>query len=182
MCNSDVTIEASGHVVQIYNSERSYLECLEDFVTAGLRSDEAVIVIAKRQNIETLSKRLAHAAVDPEATCAAGELIVMDAEQTLRRFMVNGWPVKKQFTAVMTELLERATANGRKVRAFGEMVAMLWDRRQYEATVRLEYLWDEFCARVSLPLLCAYPYAILRTGPVPLIEGIHRAHSRVFRG
>jgi hypothetical protein len=164
----------------MYDNDDSFLDRLEEFVSAGLSANEAVIVIATEDHAKALANRLACAGVDLDAARAAGQLISLDAEQMLRRFMVNGWPAKQQFISVMTELLGRATANGRTARAFGEMVALLWERQQYEATVRLEYLWDDFCARVSLQLLCAYPSAILETGPVALVEGIHHAHSQVF--
>jgi hypothetical protein len=43
------------------------------------------------------------------------------------------------------------------VRAFGEMVALLWERGDQAATVRLEHLWNDFCRMQTLLLLCAYP-------------------------
>lgn len=43
------------------------------------------------------------------------------------------------------------------MRAFGEMVALLWERGDQAATVRLEHLWNDFCRMQTLLLLCAYP-------------------------
>jgi hypothetical protein len=52
-------------------------------------------------------------------------------------------------------LLARARANGRRVRAFGEMVALLWEQGHHSATVRLEPQWGSFCRRETFPLFCA---------------------------
>ena len=37
------------------------------------------------------------------------------------------------------------------------MVAVLWQRGEHGATVRLEYLWHELTQSVGFSLLCAYP-------------------------
>jgi hypothetical protein len=43
------------------------------------------------------------------------------------------------------------------VRAFGEMVAVLWAAGRREAALELERLWGQACERGQLTLLCAYP-------------------------
>lgn len=47
--------------------------------------------------------------------------------------------------------------DGRRVRAFGEMVAVMWTRGQSGATVQLEHLWHRFCQTKAFSLFCAYP-------------------------
>ena len=73
------------------------------------------------------------------------------------KFLVNGWPDDIRFTAVVTEIIGRANRTGRKVRVFGEMVALMWAEGHCGATVRLEHLWTAICQRESFPLFCAYP-------------------------
>ena len=58
----------------------------------------------------------------------------------------------------MTPLLEKA-ARGRPhctVRAYGEMVDVLWKDGATAAAIRLEMLWNELAGRHSLSLLCGY--------------------------
>ena len=81
----------------------------------------------------------------------------MDAQETLSKFMVKGLPDEELFTQVVTGLLERARNGGRRVRAFGEMVAVLWSQGHNGATVRLEHLWHKFCQTEAFSLFCAYP-------------------------
>ena len=67
------------------------------------------------------------------------QYITLVAEEALAIFMVKQWPDDKLFSDLVTELITRARANGRPVRAFGEMVALLWARGDEAATIRLEY-------------------------------------------
>jgi hypothetical protein len=66
------------------------------------------------------------------------------------------------------------------VRAFGEMVALLWAEGKRGAALRLEELWHPFCEREQLPLFCAYPKSALAVDNFRDITGICAAHCRVF--
>ena len=48
-------------------------------------------------------------------------------------------------------------ANNKRVIVFGEMVAVLWAQKKYEAAIRLEELWNELALTCSFYLCCAYP-------------------------
>src|SRR6185369_562599 len=50
-----------------------------------------------------------------------------------------------------------------RVRAFGEMVALLWADGRREAALELEALWNELGANLSFSLLCAYPISAFDT-------------------
>jgi hypothetical protein len=95
--------------------------------------------------------------------------------------MVNGEPDEGSFRTVVAELLARARVNGRRVRAFGEMVAVLWARGAQDATLRLEHLWCELC-RVETALLCAYPRDGFTQDPQESIEQIRATHSMMLSG
>ena len=69
-----------------------------------------------------------------------------------------------------------------RVRAFGEMVAILWKRGHAGATVRLEHLWHEFCQTKAFCLFCAYPRAYFMQSAEESIAEICLAHSRVVPG
>jgi hypothetical protein len=58
----------------------------------------------------------------------------------------------------------------RQALAFGEMVALLWAEKKYQAAVCLEQLW-----------LCAYPIQGFNCEEqIPLFQQVCRSHSRVF--
>jgi uncharacterized protein len=62
------------------------------------------------------------------------------------------------FTATMTPVLQRA-ARGRTdtiIRAYGEMVDVLWKAGQTVAATRLEMQWNELARSHAFSLLCGY--------------------------
>jgi hypothetical protein len=78
--------------------------------------------------------------------------------------MGDDLPDEERFLQIVSEVLARldgARPRGGGVRIFGEMVALLWERGNHPAAVRLETLWNELSARMPFTLLCAYPMAEL---------------------
>ena len=95
--------------------------------------------------------------------------------------MVDGWPDDAAFLEVVTGLLTRARGDGgRRVRAFGEMVAVLWAEGYCGATVRLEYLWQNLCRQEAFSLFCAYPKSGFTGDMTVSLQNICAAHSRVL--
>jgi len=71
----------------------------------------------------------------------------------------------------------------RKVRAFGEMVAVLWAQGHHGAVVRLEHLWQSFCQRSEdMALFCAYPKSGITKDTRSAMEAIFAAHTTVLDG
>ena len=167
------------HFLQLYEQEGAFLDTLEDFVARGLRAGEAVIVIATRSHLGALDLRLHAQGLDPVAAAMAGQYIPLDAAETLSKFMSDGWPDEQRFRAVVRGLLERARVGGRRVRAFGEMVAIMWARGEPAATVRLEHLWHQLCAAEDFALLCAYPRSGFTQDMQLSMDQICAAHSQV---
>jgi DcmR-like sensory protein len=168
------------HFVQIYDHGDALLDALESFVANGLRADEGVLVIATPRHLNALEHRLIASGLDLANLGYRNRYIAMDAEDTLSRFMVDGWPDEKRFVAVVTSLLSRVGAPMRPVRAFGEMVALLWAQGHRGATIRLELLWHALCEKRGLSLFCAYPRVGFTKDPESSIREICAAHSRVI--
>jgi hypothetical protein len=70
---------------------------------------------------------LADAGVDLEAAVGEGRYLAFDAAAVLTRFMVAGRPNASRFRETVGPLVDRAAEGGRRVRVYGEMVALLWD-------------------------------------------------------
>jgi MEDS: MEthanogen/methylotroph, DcmR Sensory domain len=94
--------------------------------------------------------------------------------------MVQNWPDEERFSKFVETLILRAAVNDRRVRVFGEMVALLWARGQAAATVRLEHLWEQFCNSQSFSLFCAYPKAGLTKELTDSFATICAAHTLVL--
>jgi hypothetical protein len=175
-------IAPCDHFVQLYEENDIFLEALEGFVSGGIHSGDSVIVIATPTNRKALDNRLKAQGLDLMAVVAQDQYITLDAEETLSKFIVKGWPDDELFTEVVTGLITRARGNGRRVRAFGEMVAILWARGDTAATVRLEYLWENLCQKEGFSLFCAYPKAGFTQNKRAAISAICATHTKVFGG
>ena len=80
----------------------------------------------------------------------------------------------------MNEIIGLARGEeARKVRAFGEMVAILWSRGNHAATIHLELLWSKVVAAGKFPLFCAYPRDTFAKNATESIVDICRLHSRI---
>ena len=94
--------------------------------------------------------------------------------------MRDGEPDPRLFEAVIGDVMaERAAvANGAELRAYGEMVDVLWRRGEKSAALRLEELWNELQARRSFTLLCAYAMGKFYKEPAT-IHPVCATHSHV---
>jgi hypothetical protein len=149
-------IAPSEHIAQFYEHDGVLLDILTEFIGAGLKAGESVIVIATRAHFEALDQRLNSTGVNVAMTRLLDQYITLIADEALDKFMVNHWPDDRLFSDLVMGLIERARANGRPVRAFGEMVALLWARGDTAATIRLEHLWNSVSKSQTFSLFCAY--------------------------
>jgi hypothetical protein len=168
------------HIAQFYEHDGMLLDTLTGFIGGGLKAGEATIVIATAEHLKALEERLGDSGLDVALARSKDQYVTLEAEEGLSRFMVNHWPDDQRFFDFVTELITRAQVKGRRVRAFGEMVALLWARADTAATVRLEYLWHQVCQTKAFALLCAYPKAGFTEDPSKSLAEICAAHSKII--
>lgn len=173
-------LSACDHTVQIYENDESFLDALEGFVAAGIRQGDAIVLIATPAHLEGLERRLEASGFDVGAAIVRDQYIALDAKRALSKFMVDGWPDEVLFEQFVDGLLARAKGNHRKVRAFGEMVALMWAEGQCGATVRLEHLWTRLVQQESFSLFCAYPKTGFTEDAGDAIAQVCAAHSRLY--
>jgi hypothetical protein len=175
-------IAPCDHVVHIYENDQEFLDLLEEYVLGGIRSGDSVIIIATTDHINSLNNRLRVNGFDPFYLQTKDKYIPLDAEQTLNKFMIDGWPDESLFMHLVSDLLLRANRTSNNVRAYGEMVAILWSKGLNGATVRLEHLWNKFMASHDFCLFCAYPRSGFTEDPNVSIRHICNTHSKVVTG
>ena len=147
----------SGHAVQFYERETYLLDGLTDYIGSALTANGAGIVIATRPHRDGLAQRLKARGLDVMGAGAQGRYVALDARDMLARFMVDGWPDPARFDDTVGTLIAKTRERAPQIRAFGEMVALLWADGNREAAIRLEELWNELATRMPFSLLCAYP-------------------------
>ena len=179
--------ESSGHVVQFYSDDSFLLDALSKFVGTALGAGDAAIVIATPSHLDGLAQRLRARVLDVAKSARCGRYVVLDAADTLSKFMRNGQPDPELFLKTVGHAVARAgaTAEGKnpRVAAFGEMVALLWAEGNSDAAVKLEQLWNDLARTHSFSLRCAYPITGFcdKTHAEPFLK-ICSEHSAVIPG
>jgi signal transduction histidine kinase len=153
-----------------------------NFIGAGLRAGDTCILIASTPHRMALEEglRLRGHAVGGNPPFP-GQLLLLDARETLTRFMLDGRPDPARFAAVLGGVIEQASRcpSGR-VRAFGEMVALLWEDGNREAAIELEALWNQLAESHEFSLFCAYPlHAFSETDDAASFRHVCDAHTHV---
>ena len=130
MNNTDPSrIHAHHHAVQFYGNDNELLNTVGTFLSEGLVSGHPAVVIATPPHRLAIEKALEHRMIDVERARRLGDLVLLDADDTLATFMVDGVPSAAIFKKTIGELIEQ-TLRGRErtpVRAYGEMVDVLWN-------------------------------------------------------
>jgi PAS domain S-box-containing protein len=148
---------AHNHFVQFYETDDFLAESVAAFFAVGLNSGEGCIVIATPAHQKAITQKLAAQGIDVARIEASGDFVVLDATETLSEFMVDDCPEPAKFESVIGRIIEQSAKNRSGVRAFGEMVALLWADRNRDAAIRLEELWNALGRKYPFSLLCGYP-------------------------
>jgi hypothetical protein len=136
------------HFVHLYQEIDELAGAVAEYVAAGLCRGEAAVLIATP----------AHRAAFVARMDSADErrLRILDAEETLATFMAGGMPQWNAFREVVGGLIAELRLQHPAVRAYGEMVDVLWQRGERDAAVRLEEYWNELGRLQTFSLFCAY--------------------------
>ena len=175
-------IAPCNHLVQVYENEKIFLDTLEGFAGTGFLANDSVVIIATSKHLDALNSRLRSQGFDLDARIAADQYIPIDAEDLLSILVVDGWIDENIFNSFITDIVNRAKQRNGKVRAFGEMVAVLWEQGNCGATVQLENLWNELHGKSPFTLFCAYPKTGFSQSAHDSIDTICKQHAKVIDG
>jgi hypothetical protein len=118
-------LNGSEHVLQLYEEDAYLLEAVQHFVSAGLAAGEAIIVIATPPHLAQLEAWLSSQGVDLTTVRAQGQYIALEVAATLTQCLVDGQPAAPQFVEVVGGVIAQAGRQYSRVRACGEMGALL---------------------------------------------------------
>ena len=161
------------HEVAAYADAASLVARVADFVAASLDEGVPVVTVSRPGTRHAVGALLLARAVDVDRARRDGALTTLDADESLARLLVDGRPDPGLLAAFVASVVP---TGGAGVSAFGEMVAMLWERGDVAAALELESLWNSAIARHPIRLLCAYPSSVLAgagLGDVARMCGLH---------
>lgn len=164
------------HAVHFYDHDHQVVDTLTTLVEEGLSRGERVVLIATAEHADELDRSALVRGVSLSEGRLDGRIVVLDAARSLAAFMVDGAPDPDLFRLSVGGVIADAGADGTPVRAFGEMVALLWDQGNVAGALRLEELWNQLAETHAFSLLCAYPQSALdraTLGDVDRVCGLH---------
>jgi len=160
MTQPKVVVPAVGHfhAVRFYENAESLARMVAGFAAEGFITGQPAILIATPEHRHATVQQLVTMGFNIEQLKTQGDLIILDARETLATFMADALPDADRFEETMMPLIDRA-CRGRVdcvIRAYGEMVDVLWKDGMEAAAIRLEMLWNQLANRRKFSLLCGY--------------------------
>jgi hypothetical protein len=157
------------HIVQTYQDPAFLADAVAEYLGTGLGRGEAAIVIARPEHRARFLEKLGARPAD--------QLVLLDAEETLARFMVDGMPEWTAFREAVGGLIAQVRLHYPTVRAYGEMVDILWQQGQREAAIRLEEYWNELGRLQTFSLFCAYAMDPLDAKNYSGLDSVCKVHT-----
>jgi hypothetical protein len=146
------------HIVQLYQDQQFLNRAVCRFAAAAIANGEGVILVPTIAHWDAFRPRLEDEGVDVKAAQSRGQLTIVDADNLLPTFMRDGMPDSPMFLGLAANVIRQARGDGRypKVRWWGEMVNLLWERGDVAASMNLEDLFDQLAHEHDIAIFCSF--------------------------
>ena len=171
----------SGHFhgVQFYNDPDALCRIVGSFIGEGLEQGALAVIIATPDHTARIESCLQRRGADVDELKRLGHLVTLDAGDTLQLFRTDSMPNPGAFRrtrgAILTDV--RRGREHCTIRAYGEMVDLLWKDGREAAAIRLETLWNQLGGTHDFALLCGYSMGNFYKGAA--LDEIRSHHSHV---
>jgi hypothetical protein len=152
------SVVANYHAVQFYKDEDSLAATAAGFLADGIEQGQPGLVVATAAHTARIIGVLKSRRIDTDQLRRTGELNLFDARKMLSSFMVGNRPDPLLFKSNVGDAIERLCVDRKPcpIRAYGEMVDLLWQDGNSEGAIRLEILWNQLASTYEFSLLCGY--------------------------
>lgn len=146
------------HIVQLYQDQQFLNRAVCRFAVSAIANGEGVILVPTKAHWSAFRPCLEAEGLDTDAAQASGQLTVVDADELLPQFMRDAMPDAPVFLGLAADLIASARAGGRypKVRWWGEMVNVLWERGDVAASMDLEDQFDRLAHDHEIAIFCSF--------------------------
>ena len=176
---SGAAAQAHAHAVSFYDSDHDLARIVARYVAEGLGAGERVVLVLTPLHAAAIDLELSRRDLDPVASRLAGDLVVWDAATALATFFVDDELDAEAFGTRVRGVLDDPRHQGREVRFFGEMVALLWAVGDVSAALELEQRWNDLLSERPFELLCAYPASSLGSAGLAEVEQVCGLHGSI---
>jgi hypothetical protein len=178
------TPERCGHVVQFHEADaRLLVRNVSRYLLEGLKRGNGQLVVATPARLQAISRQFETMGADLAACVRQERITCLDAEETLAKFMSGGQPDWNRFDASVGAVVRDAAARSQftGLRAYGEMVGLLWKAGRYSSAIRLERFWDQLLHAHSFSLFCAYPIDVFGSEfQMGALDAILKTHTHLL--
>lgn len=148
-----------GHFVQLYETaESSLTNNVSRYLSEGFKQGDGMILITTPEHFQAFCRGMEELGVGTELLLREHQLVFLDAQDALAQFMAGTEPDWNRFEHSMRSAMRQVRRKSEEagLRAYGEMVGILWRARKFSAAVRLEQFWNRLLEEQSFSLYCAY--------------------------
>ena len=174
-------IRPQDHLVQFYGEETGLVENVAHYLREGAERGDSMIVVATPAHTKLFTAQLDRSGVRVGDLKRDGRLLLLDAERTLSTFLVDGEPDWNRFNEKVGNVIRSAKPRDGALRAYGEMVDLLWKEGRLGAATRLEGFWNRLLESERFGLYCAYTVDLLNPdAPTSALQEIISTHSHLL--
>src|SRR3569623_674138 len=171
---------ARDHFVQFYDDDQTIVEAVAGYFAFGLRFREGCVLVGTGSHNAEIVASMREIGCDVDTAIADGQLVVLDADEMLSKFMSGDLPDGEAFHRVIGEVIVNAVRYSKPPRLFGEMVSVLMEQGRADGAVALEKLWNDLARSRQFRLFCAYNHqALERAMAAHVAAKICDSHSHV---
>jgi hypothetical protein len=156
-----IDYQSSEHAVVFYLNEEFLVHVLCECVAGSLKAGNGVVILATDSHQRALADKLRPRGIDVDGLKKQGVLVAIDASEVCTKCLVNHDLDLSQLHSFVSPAISWASRTtqptGARVTVYGELVALLWARREFEAVLAVEKFWERLMQRLPFWLLCGYP-------------------------
>jgi hypothetical protein len=174
---------AADHAVQVYEDLAELTSTVGQYFDAGFRRGEPAVLISSRAHFDAFAAELETRGWHVSGLEAEGLLTCRDAQQLLDLFMDTDIPSAERFEQTIGGVIDEVASGfpNKTIRAFGEMVDLLWRQGKQASAIAVEELWNELSETRTFALLCGYHLDVfdidVQASALPEILRVH-THPR----
>lgn len=167
------------HVATFADTEDDLVSAVALFVAQGLEAGDHVVVVARPAIRERLVAMMRRQGFDLTGAWGGRRYVELDAAHTLSQIQRHGRIDPDAFRETVLPVVEEGLAAGRSVRAYGEMVDLLWERGEVASALDLEQCWNDLGEQLPFSLLCGYRFDAGHDASLGQVGATCDLHSRV---
>jgi len=168
------------HVLQLYQEEGCLLDALAEFVGAGLRVEEGVLIVGSTPRWDLLIDRLEKSGVDARAHAARGQLKLYGTHVLLSNCTSGAGLDRQKLSRLLGSALELVRMRHERVRVFSELTDARWRDGDRASAAVIERVWKPLLGVHDFSLLCACPIDSLEGDTYDgTLQALCNAHTHV---